>query len=56
MHPSVGGSHSSDNTDPFQRNGDVLLNRNEFVGGLPDITEGLQALLQVTFEAKTCSI
>ena len=34
--PSVGGSCSSENTDSLQRNGDVLVNRNEFVGGLPD--------------------
>ena len=38
--PSVGGSHSSENTDPLQRNGDVLVNHNEFVGGQPDNSGG----------------
>ena len=41
--PSVGGSRSSDNTDPLQRNGDVLGNCNELVGGLPDNSGGSQA-------------
>lgn len=46
--PSVNSSRSSDNTDPFQINGDVLADHNEFVGGLPDKSGGLQ----VTFEKK----
>ena len=46
--PSVNSSHSSDNTDPFQINGDVLADHNEFVGGLPDKNGDLQ----VTFEKK----
>ena len=29
-------SGSSDNTHPLHCNGDVLVNRNKFVGGLPD--------------------
>ena len=33
---------SSEDTDPLQRNGDVLANRNEFVGGQSVSTKGLQ--------------
>ena len=40
--PRVGGSHSSENTDPLQRNGDVLVDHNELVGALPDNSGGSQ--------------
>lgn len=38
-------SRSSDNTDPLQHNGDVLVNGNESVGGPLDNTEVLQVAL-----------
>ena len=40
--PSGGGSPSSEDTDPLQRNGDVLADHNEFVGGPFASAEGLQ--------------
>ena len=40
--PSGGGSPSSDDNDPLQRNGDVLVNRKKFVGGLSTVVEGSQ--------------
>ena len=40
--PSVGGSRSSDNTDPLQRNDDVLVDHNELAGGLSDTSGGSQ--------------
>ena len=40
--PSVGDCRSSDKTDPLQHNGDTLINRNQFVGGLPGNTGGSQ--------------
>ena len=40
--PSVCGSHTSVNTDPLQRNYNVLANHNEFVGGQPDNSGGSQ--------------
>ena len=55
--PSVGGSHSSDNTDPLQRNGDVLVDHNELVGGLPDNSGGSQVAFgekRVPYKIKKC--
>lgn len=34
----MGGSHSGDNTDPLQRNGDALVNQNEFAVELAENT------------------
>ena len=51
MLPGMGGSCSSDNTDPLQHNNDVLVNRDTFGGGLPDNSGGSKVAL-----GKPCSI
>ena len=47
--PGGGGSPSSEGVDPLQRNGDVLANRNEFVGGPSGNTDGLQVAFGETY-------